>query len=68
MFSEDKAMIKSRLFAKHYLMTGEIYDFKKRLEQIENVTLDDVNRCAKLYDLTKMASAVVGKNLKAIEK
>lgn len=67
-FSEDKAMIKSRLFAKHYLMTGEIYDFKKRLEQIERVTLDDVNRCAKLYDLTKMASAVVGKNLKAIEK
>ncbi len=66
-FSEDKAMIKSRLFAKHYLMTGEIYDFKKRLEQIERVTIEDVNRCAKHYDITKMASAVVGKNLKAIK-
>ncbi len=65
-FSEDKAMIKSRLFAKHYLMTGEIYDFKKRLQQIESVTIEDVNRCAKGYDITKMASAVVGKNLKAI--
>ncbi len=66
-FSEDKAMIKSRLFAKHYLMTGEVYDFKKRLEQIESVTIEDVNRCAKEYDITKMASAVVGKNLKAIK-
>ncbi len=66
-FSEDKAMIKSRLFAKHYLMTGEIYDFKKRLQQIESVTLEDVNKCAKDYDISKMASAVVGKNLKAIK-
>ena len=60
-------MIKSRLFAKHYLMTGEVYDFKKRLQQIESVTIEDVNRCAKEYDITKMASAVVGKNLKAIK-
>ena len=66
-FSEDKALIKSRLFAKHYLLTGELYDFEKRLKQIEEVTLEDVNRVIKSFDVTNMATAVVGRNLKPIK-
>lgn len=66
-FSEDKALLRSRLFAKHYLMTGNLYDFNKRLEQIDSVTIEDVNRCAKLYSIKDMASAVVGRNLQPIK-
>ncbi len=66
-FSEDKALIKSRLFAKHYLLTGELYDFENRLKQIEEVTIEDVNRVIKTFDVTNMATAVVGRNLKPIK-
>ncbi len=66
-FSEDKALLRSRLFAKHYLMTGKLYDFEERLNKIDNVTIEDVNRCAKLYSVKDMASAVVGRNLQALK-
>ena len=66
-FSLERPSSKVQLFSKYYLMTGKLYDFEERLNKIDNVTIEDVNRCAKLYSVKDMASAVVGRNLQALK-
>ena len=54
--------------AKKLLLTGEIFNIDKDLENLSNLKLDDVNELAKEYFSTKTcASAIVGKNVSALK-
>ena len=66
-FAQEKPLALSRFYATHFLKTGKIYDFEKRLEDIVRVTIDDVNREINTFTEENMASAVVGKSVEKLK-
>ena len=49
------------LYAKYLLYTGELFDFDKRLAEINAVTLDDVNDYVRTIDTEHYSSATVAR-------
>jgi predicted Zn-dependent peptidase len=51
------------LYGKYFLISNKIFDFEKKIEEIGNVTIEDVNDAIDIsFDIDKMASSCVGKN------
>lgn len=66
-FGEEQVSRKNDLFPKHYLLTGELYDFDKRLANIKAVKKEDVEEAMRLYSRDNMSAAVVGANVKTLK-
>lgn len=66
-FAQEKPLNLSRFYATHFLKTGKIYDFENRLQDIERVTIDDVNNEYQTISENLMASAVVGKSVEKLK-
>ena len=52
------------LYAKYLLYTGELFDFDKRLAEINAVTLAEVNEYLRNTDIENYSSAVVARKSK----
>ena len=67
--SQESTSSQMKIYGRQYLMLNEVFDFKKKIEDINAITLDEVNVTIKdVFDLDKCAYAIVGKNVKEIEK
>ncbi len=65
-FTTEKPASKAQILAKHYLMTGELYDFDKRFKDIDKVTKTDVEESLRDFNIYDMSTAIVGKNVKPL--
>lgn len=62
MFSQESTSSQMLLYGKNLLLMNKVFDFKEKLEKINSVTMEDVERCLKnSFDVNKMSAAVVGK-------
>ena len=66
-FGEEQISRKNDLFPKHYLLTGELYDFDKRLAAIKAAEKSDVEEAMKLYSRGNMSAAIVGASVKKLK-
>ena len=60
-FSRESMATQMLLYAKYLLYTGELFDFDKRLAEINAVTLDDVNDYVRTIDTEHYSSATVAR-------
>ena len=66
-YSQEKPLTLSQFYASNFIRTGTIYDFEKRLSQIESVTLEKVNEEFNKLNESVMATAVVGKTVEKLK-
>ncbi len=60
-FSQESTNAQMLLYGRNLLYTGEVYDLEKRMEELSQLTLDDVTKAIGAhFDLTKAAIAAVG--------
>ena len=62
-FSMERPSSKVQLFSKYYLMTGKLYDFNERLNMVDTVKKEDVEKMAYEFDVKNMSSAIVGRKV-----
>lgn len=65
-FSEESSSSLVKLYAKHYLYTGKIFSFENVLSEIDSITKTKLLDYIKTIDLSKYATAVVGKKNKPL--
>ena len=63
-FSRESMSSQMLLYAKYLLYTGELFDFDKRLAEINAVTLAEVNEYLRNTDIESYSSAVVARKSK----
>ena len=63
-FSMERPSSKVQLFSKYYLMMGKLYDFNERLNMVDKVKKEDVEKMAYEFDVKNMSSAIVGRKVK----
>lgn len=66
-YAQEKPQTLAQLYAKHYLMTGKLYDFDARIKAIDSITIDGVVNEYYSMDENAMATAVVGKEVKPLK-
>ena len=67
-FAQESTSSQMLLFGKELLYSGKIYDFEERINNISNVTLNDINAAIEFnFDTSNAASAIVGAADKPIE-
>lgn len=66
-FSQERPQTLALLYARYYLIHGELYDFDKRLAEIDAITSLDINEEISMLSENLMASAVVGKDVKPLK-
>ncbi len=63
-FSQESAVSQMLLYGKRLLFANEIFDFSKRLNEINLLTKDDVNRLIdEFLNVNSLSKAVVGKDV-----
>jgi predicted Zn-dependent peptidase len=61
--SQESTSSQMQIYGKQYLILNEVFDFKKKIADINAITLKDVNDAiCEVFDITKVALATVGKN------
>ncbi len=67
---EESTSSMMRAFGRHAIQTNELYDFDKRLKQIDSLNESDIlNAAKKIFDFKKLSLSIVGKGCKtAYEK
>ncbi|MBR6737125.1 MAG: insulinase family protein [Clostridia bacterium] len=66
-YSQERPQTLALLYARYYLLRGELYDFDKRIKDIEKITTSSVKaECERLSE-SVMATAIVGKNVKPLK-
>ena len=66
LFALEKPMTKVQLLSKYYLLFNDLYNYEKRLEDIDNVKKQDIEESINEFDVNNMATAVVGKGVKPL--
>ena len=62
-FSQESTSSQMMLYGKYLLFTGEIFDFPNKINEINRVTMNDVNQAlSENYIKTDMAAAYVGRS------
>ncbi len=65
--SQESTSSQMKIYGRQYLMLGEVFDFKQKIDDINALTLDKVNAVIKeVFDMSKCAYAIVGKGVKEI--
>jgi predicted Zn-dependent peptidase len=66
--SQESTSSQMKIYGKQFLMMGEVFDFKKKIDEINAITLDEVNAVIKeVFDMSKCAYAIVGKGVNPIK-
>ena len=66
--SQESTSSQMKIYGRQYLMLNEVFDFKKKIDDINAITIEEVNAVIKeVFNLDKCAYAIVGKNVKAIK-
>ena len=61
--SQESTSAQMQIYGKQYLILNEVFDFKKKIAEINALTLKDVNNAInEAFNLDKVALATVGKN------
>ena len=69
LFAQESTTQQMRTYAKHLLLTNEIYDIESKTKQINDISLDAIQEVIKnVYNTQAMAIATVGKIESAIVK
>ncbi len=66
-YSQERPQTLALLYARYYVLNGELYNFEKRIQDIESITSSAINEEINLLNENVMASAVVGKNVKPLK-
>ncbi|MBO5712718.1 MAG: insulinase family protein [Clostridia bacterium] len=67
MFSQERSAVKVRLYAKYYLLTGELYNFDEKIKIIDTITKDKVQDALNALDFKNMSTAIVGNGVKPLK-
>lgn len=60
-FGQESTSTLMRIYAKHLLTKGTLYDIDKKLKEIDDVTMEDVREVIKtVFDFNRMTAAYVG--------
>lgn len=66
-FAQESVSSQMQLHGKRLLLTNECLDFKERFSKLEKMTKNDVNGLIdRLFDVDKLAKAIVGKGVKPL--
>ena len=61
--SQESTSAQMQIYGKQSLVLNEVFDFKKKIADINAITLKDVNDAiSEVFDINKVALATVGKN------
>ncbi len=62
---QESTSSQMRVYAKNAIYTGELFDIDKRLDDVNRLTVDDVNQVIKdCFDVSKASVSYVGKEIK----
>ncbi|MGN1098828.1 MAG: M16 family metallopeptidase [Christensenellales bacterium] len=68
-FSQESPRSLMNLYGKYMIMTGKVIDIEKRLSDVDNVSVRQVNELiARVFDYSKAAFAYVGKPIEGLEE